>query len=74
MIMNTKYFESVEELGKAIDKVIEAEKDIKKKIPSHPRWTPIRIQLDAEIKNLRWLKKISLKEWREIKKDPIIQP
>jgi len=72
--MNTKYFESIDELSRAIDKVIEAEKDIKAKIPSHKRWTPMRIQLDAEIKNLRWLKKTALKEWRKIKCNPIIRP
>jgi hypothetical protein len=72
--MNNKYFGSIEELSKAIDKVIEAEKDIKARIPDHPRYTPMRMQLDAEIKNLRWLKKIALKEWREEKRNPIIQP
>ena len=72
--MINKYFESVEDLSRAIDKVIEAEKEIKAKIPNHPRYTKMRMQLDAEIKNLRWLKKTALKEWRQIKKDPIIQP
>lgn len=72
--MDNKYFGSIEELSKAIDNVIQAEKDIKAKIPNHPRWTAMRIQLDTEIRNLRWLKKTALKEWREEKKDPIIQP
>lgn len=72
--MISKYFGSIEELSKAIDHVIEKEKEIKEQLPNHPRWTSMRIQLDQEIKNLRWLKKKALEEWREEKRNPVIKP
>jgi len=72
--MNTKYFNSIEELSRAIDNVIEKEREIKSQLPKHRRWTPMRIQLDQEIKRLRWLKKTALKEWREEKRNPKIAP
>lgn len=70
----TRYFNSIEELGDAIDAVIEKEREIKSQLPNHQRWTPMRMQLDQEIKRLRWMKKVALKEWLEEKRNPMITP
>ena len=69
-----KYFNSIEEMSKKIDQVIEEEKEIKALLPTHPRFTPIREELDRKIRELRWMKKTALKLWREIKADPVITP
>ena len=70
----SKYYGTVEELGKLIDQVLEAEKKIKLLLPKHARWTNERIVLDQNIKNARWLKKKYLKEYREEKQNPMIKP
>ncbi len=64
----------MDEISKHIDKVIEEEKDIKKRLPNHPRYTKVRLELDIQIRNLRWTKKTALKLWREAKRDPVITP
>ncbi len=69
-----EYFSNEDEISKKIDEVIEQEKEIKASLPLHERFTPIREQLDAEIRNLRWIKKKALTLWREIKRDPKITP
>ncbi len=69
-----KYYESMDEMSKKIDDVIEQEKEIKAQLPAHPRFTPMREELDRRIKELRWLKKSALKLWREAKRNPVIKP
>ncbi|KKL94854.1 hypothetical protein LCGC14_1860440 [marine sediment metagenome] len=61
-------------MSKKIDQVIEEEKAIKAELSDHPRYTPMRVKLDNNIRNLRWTKKTALKLWREIKRDPVITP
>jgi hypothetical protein len=69
-----KYFSTLEQLSKEIDKVLEAERKIKKLLPIHPRWSNERIVLDNHIKNTRWLKKKFLQEYREARQNPEIKP
>ena len=72
--MISKYFDTVEDLSRAIDYAIGAEKEIKKILKNDPRFTDARMANDRRLKDLRWQKKTFCKEYREIKRDPIIQP
>ena len=69
-----KYFSTEDEISKKIDEVIEMEKEKKAQLPDLPRFTKEREELDAEIRNLRWLKKKALTLWREHKRNPRITP
>ena len=64
----------MQEWSRKIDQLIEDEKDVKAQLPSHPRFTPMRIKLDIEIAGLRTMKKEALLLWREVKRNPEIVP
>ena len=64
----------MQEWSMKIDKLIEDEKDIKSQLPDHAQYTPIRMQLDAIIRDLRERKKEALMLWRQVNRNPEITP
>jgi len=71
----SKYFSSsIERFSREIDDIIEKVMSIKDQIPDHARGTDLRKALDVELRQLRFIKKKALKYWREIKRDPRIEP
>ena len=71
----SKYFStSIDRFSKEIDEIIEKVEHIKDQIPDHARGTDIRKALDVELRQFRFIKRRALKYWREIKRDPKIEP